>query len=58
MYDYILYVFMQKKSYFNQIKYFKLLKRKIKLKKVTFLFVSFHTFDLTLAEVVHQTIDK
>jgi hypothetical protein len=37
---------MQKKEGFDQIKYLILLKLKIKLKKTTFLFVSFSTFVL------------
>jgi hypothetical protein len=46
MHDKFLYVFMQKKSPFDQIKYFNYLKCKIKLKKATFVFVSLSTFVL------------
>ncbi len=44
MHDKFLYVFMQKKRRFHQIKYFKYVKFEIKLKKVTTVFVSFYTF--------------
>jgi hypothetical protein len=46
MHDKILYVLMQKKRGFYQIKYFKYPKFKIKLKKTTSLFVYFSTFTL------------
>ena len=40
-------VLMQKKKLFYRIKYFKYPKSEIKLKKATFVLVSFFTFDLT-----------
>jgi hypothetical protein len=46
MHDKFLYVFMLKKRPFYQIKYFNYPKCKIKLKKATFVFVSFSTFVL------------
>jgi hypothetical protein len=57
MHDKILYIFMRKKKGFYQIKYFKYSKLKIKLKKTTFLFVSFPTFTLAL-ENMQTAINK
>lgn len=45
MHEKFISVFMQKKRHFDRIKYFKYLKSKIKLKKATFVLVSFSTFD-------------
>ena len=47
MHEKFVSVLMQKKKHFDKIKYFKYPKSKIKLKKATFVLVSFSTFDLT-----------
>ena len=47
MHEKFIYVLMQKKKLFYRIKYFKYPKSKIKLKKATFVLVSFSTFDPT-----------
>jgi hypothetical protein len=48
---------MQKKRLFYQIKYFNYSKFEIKLKKVTFVFISFSTF-ARLLENIRVTINK
>ena len=47
MHEKFISVLMQKKKHFDKIKYFKYPKSKIKLKKATFVLLSFFTFDPT-----------
>ena len=47
MHEKFISVLMQKKKHFDEIKYFKYAKSKIKFKKATSVLVSFFTFDLS-----------
>jgi hypothetical protein len=57
MHDKKIYVFMQKKSDFSQIKYLKFTKSKIKLKKTTFVFISCSIFVRQL-KICEPSTDK